>query len=116
MIPRYTVLVTTADSDMGTLSSVRGSVTNPESATGITPTTLTGGGRQWEDAYRNAAVNITGATAEAKDGYTFVGWYDNAQATGTALSTNATLTYQSDENGLQSDLSFYAVFVMQKRS
>lgn len=108
-IPKYTVLVTTADSDMGTVT-VSGSVKNPGSAMGITPTTPANGGRQWADAYRNATVNITSATAEAKDGYKFVGWFDNADGTGTAISTNAMLTYQSDENGLQSDLSFYAVF------
>lgn len=46
------------------------------------------------------------ATATASGNYKFVGWYDNAACTGTAVSTNATLSVTLTENKI-----YYAKFV-----
>ncbi len=108
-IPKYSILVTSADSAMGTVT-VNGFVRNPDEVLAITPSTPANGGRLWENAYRGATVTIRSATAEAEDGYVFLGWYDNAQGEGQLVSTLAELSYQSDEQGVQEDLSFYAVF------
>ncbi|MGN0449232.1 MAG: InlB B-repeat-containing protein [Ruminococcus sp.] len=48
------------------------------------------------------------ATATASGNYKFVGWYDNAACTGTAVSTNPTLSVTLTENKI-----YYAKFVEQ---
>ena len=48
------------------------------------------------------------ATATASGNYNFVGWYDNAACSGTAVSTNATLSVTLTE-----DKTYYAKFVEQ---
>ena len=48
------------------------------------------------------------ATATASGNYKFVGWYDNADCTGKAVSTNATLSVTLTENK-----TYYAKFVEQ---
>lgn len=53
----------------------------------------------------NSGSSFT-ATAAASGNYKFVGWYDNADCTGTAVSTNAALTVTLTENKI-----YYAKFV-----
>ena len=56
---------------------------------------------------RNSGSSFS-ATATASGNYKFVGWYDNADCTGTAVSTNATLSVTLTE-----DKIYYAKFVEQ---
>ena len=76
----------------------------------LQPTSLTGGGKKWENVYRDYTVKITSTTVTPAAGYTFVGWYDNPEGTGTPYSTAESLSYDAGAEGIQSDLSFYAVF------
>ncbi len=112
MIPRYTILIATANSERGTvrLDGWSNYVTNPDE-TEIWSTSLTDGtGYQWKDVYRGATFSNISATATANDGYTFVGWYDKADGTGRLVSSAPTLTCTAEAEGLQSNMSFYAVF------
>lgn len=47
-------------------------------------------------------------TAAAKTNYAFVGWYDNAEGTGTALSTSA--TYEPNAPSTATEVTYYAKF------
>ena len=48
-------------------------------------------------------------SASAKSGYEFVGWYDNPEGTGTAISTSATMTQVAPTSGNMA--SYYAKFI-----
>ena len=50
-----------------------------------------------------------GSTATASTGYRFVGWYDNSECTGTALSKDASYTPSKPEAGW-ADKTYYAKF------
>ena len=50
-----------------------------------------------------------GSTATANTGYRFVGWYDNSECTGTALSKDASYTPLKPEAGW-ADKTYYAKF------
>ena len=50
-----------------------------------------------------------GSTATANTGYRFVGWYDNSECTGTALSKDASYTQLKPEAGW-ADKTYYAKF------
>ncbi len=51
-----------------------------------------------------------GSTATAASNYRFVGWYDNDECTGTALSTAATFVPSKPENGWVDGTTYYAKF------
>lgn len=75
----------------------------PDGATGfgsVTPTSET---------VKVVTGAAQGSTAAANDGFRFVGWYDNANCTGTALSTE--LKYVPTKPGdLWTDATYYAKF------
>lgn len=55
------------------------------------------------------AASVSGSTAAASDGFHFVGWYDNPECSGTALSTDATYAPSKPEAGW-ADKTYYAKF------
>lgn len=58
--------------------------------------------------YYDKGATTLSLSAAAKSHYTFVGWYENANCTGTAVSTNSTYTYTVDS---KTNKTFYAKFV-----
>ena len=56
------------------------------------------------------AANAAGATATANTNYRFVGWYDNDDCTGAALSTNAYFNPPKPEGSIWVDKTYYAKF------
>lgn len=69
--------------------------------------TATGGDEDAQIRVRGGQ-NVT-MKATAKAGYEFVGWYDNAEGTGTPVSTEATRTQAAPTSG--NTASYYAKFV-----
>ena len=57
-----------------------------------------------------ATGEAQGSTAAANNGYAFVGWYDNADCTGGALSTDASYVPEQ-ANGVYAAATYYALFV-----
>lgn len=72
-----------------------------------TTITATGGDEDAQIRVRGGQ-NVT-MKATAKVGYEFVGWYDNAEGTGTPVSTEATWTNAAPTSG--NTASYYAKFV-----
>ena len=63
------------------------------------------------EEFKAASGNPEGATATASSNiYKFVGWYDNAECTGTPISTNASYVPQKPNTGWPDVSSFYAKF------
>lgn len=56
-----------------------------------------------------SSEDTKGSTATANADYTFVGWFDNAEGSGTALSTEATFNPQKVD-GKNAEATYYAVF------
>lgn len=57
-----------------------------------------------------ATGTAAGSRARAEEGYRFIGWFDNAQGTGTAVSTDAELVPQKNSDGIYENSTYYAVF------
>ena len=68
-------------------------------------------GQDWvrNDIYEGSSATFR-ATATPKDNYTFVGWYDNEKGAGQPISVANPVEYETDENGLMGDCTYYAVF------
>ena len=62
-----------------------------------------------ETKYVDDTTDATGSSATPADDYRFVGWYDNPECSGTALSTDASYTPSKPEAGW-ADKTYYAKF------
>ncbi len=62
-----------------------------------------------EETFNTLTGSASGSTATPSDGYYFVGWYDNADCTGTAVSTSAAFTPSKPVDGW-TDATYYAKF------
>lgn len=110
-IQPFTVMIATANKGMGEVSKYPSVDVINSDYSWVNSTAIEGGvGWKWEGVYTGASVKIYSVTATAKDGYKFVGWFDNEAGTGEPISTSSTLSYTTEAEGLQGDLSFYAVF------
>lgn len=93
-----------------TLNAVSVNASGVTQSNGFTGGSITAGGTSYTAAKtlsRNSGSSFS-ATATASGSYKFVGWYDNAACSGTAVSTNATLSVTLTENKI-----YYAKFVEQ---
>lgn len=93
-----------------TLNAVSVNASGVTQSDGFTGGSITVGGTSYTAAKtlsRNSGSSFS-ATATASGNYKFVGWYDNADCTGTAVSTNAALSVTLTE-----DRTYYAKFVEQ---
>ena len=91
-----------------TLNAVSVNASGVTQSNGFTGGSITAGGTSYTAAKtlsRNSGSSFS-ATATASGSYKFVGWYDNAACSGTAVSTNATLSVTLTENKI-----YYAKFV-----
>lgn len=91
-----------------TLNAVSVNASGVTQSNGFTGGSITVGGTPYTAAKtlsRNSGSSFS-ATATASGNYNFVGWYDNAACSGTAVSTNATLSVTLTENKI-----YYAKFV-----
>ena len=109
-IPEYTVIVNSADPTKGTVEVTGFRVSKPGAALSLDSISLDGGGKKWENVYRDYTVRISKTTVNPKAGYIFMGWYDNPDGTGIPYSTAESLSYDAGEEGIQNNISFYAVF------
>lgn len=93
-----------------TLNAVSVNASGVTQSNGFTGGSITVNGKKYtatETLSYNSGSSFS-ATATASGNYTFVGWYDNATCTGTAVSTNAALSVTLTE-----DRTYYAKFVEQ---
>ena len=97
----------TNDADMGLIKIDNYEFSNPSSSGGFSDPMKS---KTW---YVNSGstATVTATAVPADQNHEFVGWYPNADGSGTQLSDETTVIYTADpEEGVTENVSYYAVF------
>lgn len=97
----------TNDADMGLIKIDNYNFSNPSSSGGFSDPMVS---KTW---YVNSGstATVTATAVPADENHEFVGWYPNADGSGTKISSEKTVTYTAPkEGGVTENVSYYAVF------
>ena len=97
----------TNDADMGLIEIDNYNFSDPSSSGGFSDPMVS---KTW---YVNSGstATVTATAVPADENHEFVGWYPNADGSGTKISSEKTVTYTAPkEGGVTENVSYYAVF------